>query len=282
MAKKATKKRIDQQQRLVVIGGYALFSLTVVGLLVGFIPWIAFFQDPRVLHWNVLGIMIAFAVSALLPALAGYFLGDKATRNKSHLVHHYNGVLFGVLGFWLATALGMLSYTSGVSELLIAVNPTWLTSVLPVAVTLVILLVVGVLYVRSTGHQTSLLGYGPYKWLLIVSLVGLFVSSGVSAINSAWDGSDPVASIVVAMLSPVMMAALLAFGAWVLGKRNGSVMQRLLKSIIIASYALVTMNAIISLFYTYSPVAQTYSMITAIVVWILAMVLFRKFPSTQK
>jgi len=129
-------------------------------------------QYPTARHFNIIALIIAFGIGMLLPALAAYFVGDRATKSKKPTLHHYNGVLFGLAAFWLNLGLSTLHF---VQLLNVPSEPIGLqlliNSTLPVLLTISILGVVAVLFAKNPKKNSSVLHYRPYQLLLLASIV---------------------------------------------------------------------------------------------------------------
>jgi hypothetical protein len=284
MAKVSAKKQVNIQQRITVYFGYGLFFITVVGVVLSLVPWGSMFSVPGVLYWNVLSTIIAFALATLLPLIAGYIVGDKATRNTSKLAHHYNGILFGVLGFWLASVLsssGALANSLGYSD------TYWLYllgSVAPAIVAAVAVTVIGVFYARTAKHQSSLLNYKPYQAVFLVSIIGMLSIMGVSAASGVYFGANLGSSIAVLLLPVLMIVLVVIFGAVVIGVKNGTFLQRVMKSLVALGFATVG-AASSSVLLAYSGVTSIigqWSFIVGVVVWLAYTIALRRTASAQK
>lgn len=154
-----------------VITGYALFSTMVVATFLSTtMPFGLLLLKPDVLHGNVATTMIALTVGALLPTIVAYTVGDKAVKSKSAMSHHFTGVLFGLLAFWMTLSVGYIGWPldsivddQNVSMLL------W--SLLPAIIIGGILSTLAVAHVRSKYAKKDLLTYKPFGILLLLSIV---------------------------------------------------------------------------------------------------------------
>lgn len=91
------------------MAGCVLFVLFVVGIFFSTtLPLGKVLFSPHPRHFNVALFMIALTVGSLLPAVLGYVIGDYSTKAKERIVHHFNGVLFGLLALWLMLILSTL------------------------------------------------------------------------------------------------------------------------------------------------------------------------------
>ncbi len=164
-------KRNDMLQKTTILFGYTLFVLLVLGTMFStVVPFGVLAFQPHVRHINVLVTLLTLTISALLPLILAYIVGDKTTRTKNAKAHHLNGILLGFLAYWLSVFIGLVGsdvtvdIRQAVSEPLASVLICW-----PVVLTLLITIWVALNHtLRRTG---TLLEYGPYQALLIVSAI---------------------------------------------------------------------------------------------------------------
>lgn len=157
-----------------VVTGYVLFSLLVIATLISTtIPFGILLFNPKVLHYNVSIILVAFTVGALLPVLLGYIIGDHSVKTKSKLSHHFTGMLFGLLSYWIMILLSVfIAIPSEFSQdnrnaSLMIVN------LLPSVGVAVIVSILAVAHVRSHHAKKEILRYRPFSALLVASIVML-------------------------------------------------------------------------------------------------------------
>lgn len=168
---KTKKKNIHLP--LVVIG-YILFALLAVATLISVtVPYTVLLFNPKVLHVNVAVTLIAFTVGALLPVLLGYLIGDHAIKSKSKLNHHFTGVLFGLLAYWIM----MLPVMFVVSPI------DWMTSnhnagliianTLPAVIVAVVACVLAIAHVKGRYAKQDIIAYRPFVVVLIAAILPL-------------------------------------------------------------------------------------------------------------
>lgn len=173
MAKKSSQQR-SAHQSFVITVGYILFACMVLGLITGtIVPLAQVFSNPHVRVVNVTVFLVSLIVSALLPALIAYGVGGASTKSKNPQIHHYNGVLFGLLAYWVNVISGMLNadfmnffYTTLPTPISTAVG-----FMVPVAITAIAVGVLAYYYHRGKGTQLGLVEYRPFQ----LSLIGLVV-----------------------------------------------------------------------------------------------------------
>lgn len=243
---KSTKKlkmshvKQDREMRVTVYFGYGLFLLTIVGLVATLLPWFQFYSQSQVNKLYITMLLVSFVFTALAPPLVGYLAGDGATRSRSKLIHHYNGVLFGVLGVWLWLVATMLTaYTQQWFPISTEFEQL-LLNLAPAVVAALITIGLGVHYARKTGHQTPLIDYTPYRSAIIASAAVLIVSVGVAAIASGDFGSSVAMTLLINLVTPAlfMLSAGLA-GYWIIGKAGGTAGERIVRSVIAVGFAVV-------------------------------------------
>lgn len=152
--------------------GYILFSLLVIATLISTtIPFGILLFNPNALHHNVTITLIAFTLGALLPSLLGYIIGDHSVKTKGKLNHHFAGVLFGLLAYWImmlltvfiATPLEFSESNRNVNLLIVNLAPS--IGVAVIATTL------AVAHTRSRQAKQDIIKYKPFSTLLIASVV---------------------------------------------------------------------------------------------------------------
>ncbi|MDB5161886.1 MAG: hypothetical protein JWM52_394 [Candidatus Saccharibacteria bacterium] len=174
---KTKKKNI---QLPLVITGYVLFSLLVVTTFISTtIPFGILLFNPRVLHYNVAVTLIALTVGALLPVLLGYIIGDNSVKSKSKLGHHFNGILFGLLAYWLMTIMAVLVTIP--DELFTDRNLRLvLLNLFPGIEVAIMTTILAIAHVRSRQAKQDILEYKPFSIVLIASALVLPVWSLVN------------------------------------------------------------------------------------------------------
>ncbi|MDQ5982326.1 MAG: hypothetical protein QG549_323 [Patescibacteria group bacterium] len=158
-------KHINKIKRTTILFGYVLFGLSLVSLtLYTVIPFGSLLFTPAVQHFNIAIILGSLVAGALLPTLLAYILGDKSTRTKSKLDHHFNGVLFAITAYWL-------------SNLFVIVNSDFVRDIqnnfpLPIATIInawpifavvLILAVTAIILSKNNNKRITLLELRPYR-----------------------------------------------------------------------------------------------------------------------
>lgn len=190
-----------------VVTGYILFFLLTIGVLVSTtIPFGIMLFNPRVLHGNVAVLLIALTVGALLPVTLGYIIGDQSVKTKNRLSHHFNGVLFGLLAFWVATLFSVFvtlpAHLLGDNQIVL---PIVINNLLPAIAVAAIAAALAIGHVRSSRAKQDVLAYKPFSLLLIACIVALPLWSLIYNIATntlnIWSFLDPIGIILFGVVS---------------------------------------------------------------------------------
>lgn len=260
------KQKINKNNNITVVFGYSLFALIVLGtILWTIIPFSNALFYPTSRHFNIIALMISFVAAAILPALASYVLGDRATHNKNKALHHYNGVLFGIAAFWVATALSFVVWAplARINELPVPF-PSVLASAVPIMLAIIVMTFVAITYAKKKKNTLSVLEHYPYQIVLIVSILALNLSV---AMSGNFDSSVNFWQI---MTPYVYLIALVFISYRVLAKYHTSRSARLTDALIAMSISYVTMTSIgsyIAFLNLHWSVTLLWSYIIALVVW---------------
>ena len=265
--KKITKKPPQTHKKITVAFGYGLFALILLGTITStIIPYTTLLMNPMVRHFNVAMFLVAFVAAAVLPALISYIIGDRATHKKNKLAHHYNGVLFGIGGYWLSMSL-VSSYASLVYEPLRQQFPEYAVLIvngLPIVALLIIMLVVALTYVSRQKKKDSVIEHLPYQLVLI----GIFVAHFVSLLASIF--SQPNEFAVWSLVYVFVFVAMIAISYKFVAKLHPTRLARLTAAIIavsIAFIASVIAGQIVS-FATYNVLTMLVPLGIGVVTWI--------------
>lgn len=230
---KKTKNTPTQRHKITTIFGYSLFGMMVLSfLLTTLIPMTRALQYPTVRHFNIIVLVIAFAIAAILPALTAYFIGDKSTRSKKDTLHHYNGVLFGFAAYWVAMLLSWIG-SSTVFRLSDQAFPANLiaANVAPGILAIIVMIILSVAFEKKQSKNASVLQFLPYQLTLIISIVGVFAAPYIS-------GSPFVTAAGIGILAiPVVVTGIAYF---VLRKQKISSLARLADALIAMSIGWIT------------------------------------------
>jgi len=157
--------------RPLVITGYSAFAVLVgATLLSTTIPYLNILSQPNSIKINAATAMIALTVGIVLPLLVGYFIGDYSIKSKSRLSHHFNGMLFGLLAFWLMTIFAIVvsfprDFFADFNSRMIFMNTV------PSIAIAVIVTIVAIAHLRSRQATQDILDYKPFSLSLIVALI---------------------------------------------------------------------------------------------------------------
>ncbi len=165
--------------KVTAITGYTMFSVMVITEIINIAQVTnSIVGRPAAIRERVLTLFVIISLSALLPPLIAYFAGDRATKVKSKLEHHYNGVLFGVTAFWLWL------FTTTISWQWIPIPdvpfiPGQIMQFWPSFAVALVMMILGIWYI-VVHKQNSLIKFKPFQLLLMGSFAGVFIMSGIS------------------------------------------------------------------------------------------------------
>lgn len=179
----STVKTVDKgPYRPLVIAGYVLFVLFVVGIFFSTtLPLGKVLFSPHPRHFNVALFMITLTVGSLLPAILGYVIGDYSTKAKERIVHHFNGVLFGLLALWVMLILSTLLWL--IPEIP-AIPPNTLlviTNMIPSVIVALITVLLTVAHIRSRQAKYDIVQYKPFSLTFIASIIVLPLTVFINA-----------------------------------------------------------------------------------------------------
>lgn len=262
-----TKPQLNDNNNATVVFGYSLFALIVLStLLWTVIPLSNALFYPTSRYFNIIALMISSVTAAILPALASYALGDHATHNKNKTLHHYNGVLFGISAFWVATVLSFVAWNSlaNISELPVPF-PSVLNSGVPTVLAIAVMIFIAITYAKKKKNTLSVLEHRPYQIVLVGSIIALNISIAMSG------NYDPGLKL-WEIIAPYAYLAVLVFVSYrVLAKYHVSYFARLTDALIAMSFSYITMTSIgpyIAFLNLNWSVALLWSYVIALVVWL--------------
>ena len=154
-----------------VMMGYILFALLILQLVLSTIyPMGKALFDPRVLQHNVAAMIIGFSIGAIFPALVAYFIGDKSVKSKSKLSHHFNGILFALLGYWVLSVFALYVYIpleafSSFAIGIIAVN------ILPGIAVGIVTAILALAHIKSRQAKHDVIEYKPFGVALLAFII---------------------------------------------------------------------------------------------------------------
>ena len=246
----AKTKKTDSRLPL-IITGYSLYGLLLISVLLSTIlPFGALAMNPHVKQENVIYILMALSIGALLPTLIGYLVGNKSIKTKSARRHHFNGMLFGLLALWVMIVVSSLNV---LPDRFLSPNASMqmvVTNVIPSIVILIITATIAIMHVRGREASKDVIEYKPFLWTLIASIYGL----PLILIAIELFGSNDMAALM--MPAVVTLAGLLVYLS--LWHKKLSPTQKLAWSAVIVSVALAAVYAIpqgiSSIVYLFNPI----------------------------
>lgn len=262
MKKKSKQTNINSQRNVTVLFGYSLFVLTVAALLLSMIPWGAvMFFNPVVKHFNVALTLVSFIAAVVLPPFVSYILGDRSTHSKNKVLHHFNGVLFGIATYWLSLLAGSLSSLT-VSLVRDTFAEPWATVIngWPIVAIILIMAIVGTTYAHRQKDNGSVLQHLPYQFVLIAGAISTFVYASTNQYyiqSIAW---------LVSTLYIVLPALMIVISYKALAKAQPSRSSRLAFAIVAVSIGFIAMTTSAQ-FIWYLSRYEFIPMIIGVIVW---------------
>lgn len=170
--------------------GYILFAALVVATLLSTtIPFGLALFHPRAMHFNIAVATISLTVGAIVPVVVGYFVGDRAVKSTSKLQHHFSGILFGLLGFWLMIIVPPLAF---IPESVFGPNPNVrmaLMNIIPSVLVAIVTSILAVAHVHGSKARASIVTFKPFMVLLVLSIFSLPIWGLVSDVLSGMIGA---------------------------------------------------------------------------------------------
>lgn len=262
------------QRKITVFFGYTLFIAAIAAVIAStIIPWSTLLFSPGVRHLNVLSTLFAFVAAAIVPFLVAYIIGDKTTRSKNKLTHHYNGVLFGVMAYWLSLFFSSVgSYT--IAPIRKAFPEFWVSSLVnswPILATIIVIAIVAVAYhARKQKAGESVLQYRPYQLLLLLSFIAPFTLT----LPQLVDGQ-----LLSSVLNIGVPAVFIGISYATLKKAQSSKRARLTHAIIAVTFGILTMQFVAQLIHdiTYNTFTTFALIAMGAAVWVLYLRLSVRF-----
>jgi len=178
------QKNTDKFQKYTVAFGYALFASIILleivgaGLMIGNILT----HNTTPTRSRFITIITLMSLSAILPPLISYFIGELSTKKKlSALTHHFNGILFAGTAF----TLWLLLITANFRLITlpdVAFIPGRFMQFWPALATIVAMIILAIGYAKSKTKDT-VLSYKPFTITLIASIAGFILTGLYSQID---------------------------------------------------------------------------------------------------
>ena len=242
--KKKNKQSSNSQMNITVLFGYSLFAISLLAVIIStIIPSVVGFFNPVDQYLDIAGIILIVAID-ILPALVSYFIGDRATHVKNRILHHYNGVLFGIAAFWLS----LLFSTVGVDVISSVVAPSFppnfpsfiyeIISAWPIVATILVMALVAVGYSRNQKNKASVLQYRPYQLVLLGAVIGNFIYS----LTNQYLYMPNIEYVLENILSILVTIVLIGISYKLLSKAQPLRSARLSNAIVAVSMGLITIS----------------------------------------
>lgn len=204
-----TKHKLDElfekkttQFGLGLLAAAALIEVIGVSLTVAQI-----LQLPRAQHLAVISLFASMALTAVIPPLVAYFVGEHASKVKlKPVVDHFNGVLLAFCAFWMWLVLTSVSASWqppvpanwGISPDVIRFWPSIVAAIIAVA------LAFGY---RETKSKHSIIHYRPFGIVFLAAVILWPAVGSLISVNSLVRDTQSVNEFAIA-LQPVVIATL--------------------------------------------------------------------------
>lgn len=173
----AIKKQAESYKSITIFFAYGLFAFLLLATTISTaLPFGSLLFDPHVRQLNAAVIMTSLIAGSILPPVISYVIGDKTTRSKASVDHHFNGVLFGVTSYWLSLFFSFIGANtisgirSSFPEPLATIIAGW-----PIIVTLVIMVLVAIGFTKTTKKVALAVDYRPFRITLFLGFIATFV-----------------------------------------------------------------------------------------------------------
>lgn len=267
-------KKSEVQFKITTRFGYSLFVLSIIGLIVStVIPFTQLLYTPTAKHDRIIILVISLVLASLLPLLISYFIGYQATQPRSNIERRYNGVLFGIIATWLSSAFSFINLGSLVWTL--PSMPIPINHYVPVILTILVTVVVGILYAKTAKKKEGLLSFKPYQFTLLASMVATFLP-GIWLFHRFFN--HPFSSELVASLSVLLLIIMVVVSYKLTTFKNGPALDKLTQALIATSIGFIA-SMYVGYLFAYSPLHMPLQVILfntfGVMVWGLYLYLIR-------
>ena len=231
------KKQTESYKRVTIFFGYGLFAFLLLAVTIStVVPFGSLLFSPLTRHFNVVVIMISLIAGSILPPVISYVIGDKTTRSKASIDHHFNGVLFGVASYWLSLFLSFIGANtisgirSSFPEPLATIIAGW-----PIIATLAIMIVIAIGFTKTIKRDALVVDYQLYR-------VGLYAGFIATFAYILWNQRYIANASWTTSVLYVVVPALLIGGSylWLSNKRSFNAASRLVRAMIATSFGFIT------------------------------------------
>jgi len=202
----ALKKQVENYKKITILFAYGLFAFLLLATTISTaLPFGSLLFDPHARQLNVAVIMTSLIAGSILPPVVSYVMGDKTTRSKASIDHHFNGVLFGIASYWLSLFFSFIGADtiSGIrasfSEPLATIIAGW-----PIIATLAILVLVAIGFTKTTKKVALVIDYRPFRITLFLGFVAAFV---YILWNQQYVANSPWTTSALYVFAPVLLVS---------------------------------------------------------------------------
>lgn len=269
------KKTIEKQIKTTITLGYSLFTIYIIAVLISIITFGKILFEPEINRLNVIIMLLFITSHMVIPTLVSYFIGDKVTHAKNKLLHHYNGILFGLSAFWLSSFSQNLSYIT--PTIANDANTPFIigriVSAWPILLTVAIMTVIAIWYNKNQKNNKTMLQYFPFQVVLFGSIIGYLLFIVIN--GSLTTNADLVSNLV-----PIgLMIISTTISYFVIKKTDNSIPTQITQSILAVTIGLISMlttATLISYSSLDSSMSWSISFFTGLMTWIIYLVIMHR------
>jgi len=185
------------------------------------IPALHILTSPHVHMLNAIILLVSVLIGGVLPLLIGYIFGDTSTRTKGQAFHHYNGVMFGILAFWVSGVgpqlISSTSIQNWMAQLPIAVGML-VGFFTPTLITAIVVAILAFYYHRGKGGQVEVASYLPFQITLFAVIAIYLIATPIQQLLSGVNGFLEVWIATVILLGVILISYIslwnLRMSAW--------------------------------------------------------------------
>jgi hypothetical protein len=180
-----TRKQKLDARHITIRTTYFLFTLLALSVVFNtVVPFGSLLLNvPTVKHFNVVLLVVALTAGAILPTLLAYTIGNGSVRRKDRVSHRFNGVLFGLLGFWLAILLPIpVDFLASAMDAVSSNVRILLANGLPVLCVVIVSATLAWTHMHGRSAARDVTEYRPYQAALIGSIALVVMHSAVTMI----------------------------------------------------------------------------------------------------
>jgi len=284
MVKKQVRQQHTQYKHLIVAVGYILFTCAAFGVLFGQVVHLwHLVANPHAAFEISASLIVSVLVSALAPAVIGYFVGDVSTRDRRRQGRHYTGIMFALLAFWVSVLTNeIMSVGESISpnnaiSLALMLNAGF---VIPILVTALVIGVLAYRYHRGRGKQEDIINYRPFGVSLLAAITATIILIPLEQFLMDMRGSNGFGD--AAITAVILLAAVCVSYVFLMDLRAHN-WQKVILAAVGSTLAVVTVYTVQLSVIIIAPSLSAITMILSVLlVWLLYILITRQSYGTGK